>query len=116
MQRKALAASAVCLVLTAAESVRAAQDLYGLDLRLKPADVAPPPSPPYRSTTGAPSAEELAAVEASALDHGPQIQTPNRRKAGTGSLDTFAGDDELLKELLEDKTIPLFRIRVASPF
>jgi hypothetical protein len=90
--------------------------LSGLDLRLKPTDVAPPPPPPYRSVTGAPSTEELATDAAGTLDQAPQTQTPNRRRAGSGSLDTFAGDDELLKQLLEDKTIPLFRIRVEPPF
>jgi len=116
MLREAVAAVAVCLALIAAEPGSAAQDLSDLDLRLKPADVAPPPPPPYRSVTGAPSADELAADGADMLDRGPQIQTPNRRKAGGGALDTFAGDDELLKRLLEDKTIPLFRIRVEPPF
>ena len=51
-----------------------------------------------------------------AIDQAPVSETPNRRKAGTGTLETSAGDDELLKQLLEDKTIPLFRIRMESPF
>lgn len=116
MLREALAAIAVCLAATASEPSAAAQELPGLDLRLKPGDVAPPPPPPYRSVTGAPSTEELATDGVATLDQGPQTQTPNRRKAGTGSLETLAGNDELLKELLEDKTIPLFRFRVESPF
>lgn len=116
MPRKALAAIMVCLTLAAAEPGSAAQELSGLDLRLKPTDVAPPPPPPYRSVTGAPSADELAADESSSLDRGPQIQTPNRRRDGTGSLETLTGNDELLAQLLEDKTIPLFRIRVEPPF
>jgi hypothetical protein len=51
-----------------------------------------------------------------AIDQAPVSETPNRHKAGTGTLENLAGDDELLKQLLEDKTIPLFRIRMQSPF
>jgi hypothetical protein len=87
-----------------------------MDLRLKPGDVAPAPPPPYRSVTGAPPVEELAMDVTGTRDQGPQVETPNRRKAGAGSLDSLAGDDEFLKQLLEDKTIPLFRIRVEPPF
>ncbi|MGD9507320.1 MAG: hypothetical protein AB7I59_12250 [Geminicoccaceae bacterium] len=116
MRWEGLVAILGCLVLTVAGPASAAQGLSGLDLRLKPGDVAPSPPAPYRAVTGAPTLAELAMNLASTLDQGPQAQTPNRRKSGTGSLDALAGDDEFLKQLLEDKTIPLFRIRVEPPF
>ena len=109
MLREALAAVAGCLALTAADPSRAAQDLSGLDLRLKPADVAPSPPPPFRSVTDAPSSDELETNDVATLDQAPQTETPNRRK-------TIAGDEDLLRQLLENKTIPLFRIRVEPPF
>ena len=116
MLREALAAVAGCLALTAADPSRAAQDLSGLDLRLEPADVAPSPPPPFRSVTDAPSSDELETNDVATLDQAPQTETPNRRKTSAGSLETIAGDEDLLRQLLENKTIPLFRIRVEPPF
>ena len=116
MLRDALAAVAGGLVLVAAQPSGAAQDLSGLDLHLKPADVAPAPPPRYRSVTAAPSDAELETNDIGTLDQAPQTEAPNRHKTNAGSLETIAGDEDLLRQLLENKTIPLFRIRVEPPF
>ena len=50
------------------------------------------------------------------VDRVTEPETPNRPAAGTGPLGELVGEDGLLKELLENKTIPLFRIRVEPPF
>ena len=114
LRRVASAAVAVVSLLAAVPG-HAVPKAGGLDLRLESTDVAPAPPPPFRSFTTGP-ADEAANGSVGAIDQAPVNETPNRRKAGTGTLDNLAGDDELLKQLLEDKTIPLFRIRMESPF
>ena len=44
------------------------------------------------------------------------IDTADAMQTSAGSLETIAGDEDLLRQLLENKTIPLFRIRVEPPF
>ena len=113
--RRAAGAAVAVVSLLAAVPGHAVPKAGGLDLRLDSTDVAPAPPPPFRSFTTGP-ADESANGSVGAIDQAPVNETPNRRKAGTGTLDNLAGDDELLKQLLEDKTIPLFRIRMQSPF
>ena len=114
LQRAVGAAVAVVSLLTAMPG-HAVPKAGGLDLRLDSTDVAPAPPPLFRSFTTGP-ADDAANGSVGALDQAPVNETPNRHKAGTGTLENLAGDDELLKQLLQDKTIPLFRVRMQSPF
>ena len=41
---------------------------------------------------------------------------PNRRDPGSGPLGKIGGGEGMLQDLLENKTIPLFRVRMAPPF
>lgn len=111
-----LIACATAVVATAAHG-RSAPDLSELDLQLKPADVAPPPQPlqPREPTDPRTRGQSLPEV-VSEVDQVRQNPTPNRRTSGTGPLDDLGGSDGLIQELLENKTIPLFRVRVAPPF
>ena len=110
---------AACVIAFAAVPAlaRSAADLSGLDLRLNPSDVAPTPPPllsrgPVAPRTHGQSVPEIVGE----VDQVKQAETPNRRAAGTGPLGDLTADEGLLKELLEDKTIPLFRVRMAPPF
>jgi hypothetical protein len=113
--RLAVGVAVAVVSLLAAVPGHAVPKAGGLDLRLDSTDVAPAPPPPFRSFTTGP-ADESGNGSVGAIDQAPVSETPNRHKAGTGTLDNLAGDAELLKQLLEDKTIPLFRIRMQSPF
>ena len=98
-------------------AARSAFDLSQLDLRLNPADVAPETPPlvprgPVRPNMHGQSVPEIVGD----VDQVRQTETPNRRVAGTGPLGNLTADDGVLKELLENKTIPLFRVRVTPPF
>lgn len=106
---------AVALLPAIAGDAYAASELRGLDLRLNPADVRPAAPPPYRSVAKADSDVQAETDSVAMLDQGPITKAPNRRKAGTSSLESLAGDEDLLKELLENKTIPLFRLTVEAP-
>ena len=94
-----------------------AANLAGLDLRLEPSDVAPTPGPlvpegPVTPQMHAQSTWEIVGE----VDRVQKTETPNRRDAGSGPLGSLTAEEGLLEELLENKTIPLFRIRVAPPF
>ena len=87
-----------------------------LDLRLRPGDVVlPPEAPAIEPAVPAPSAQSVPEVVGE-VDRVTEPETPNRQAAGTGPLGELVGEDGLLKELLENKTIPLFRVRVEPPF
>jgi hypothetical protein len=93
------------------------RDLSTLDLRLAPGDVTPtaPPTVPEPGSPRAPYAQNTPEVVRE-VDQVRRTGTPNRRDSGSGPLGGLAGDDGVLQELLEDKTIPLFRVRVEPPF
>ena len=104
-RRPLLAAALMCaagLVLAAAPvaQARSAASQPSLDLRLQPSDVRAQNVP---ETVG-----EIDRVK-------PNV-TPNRRDPGSGPLGNLGGDGSMLQELLENKTIPLFRVRVTPPF
>lgn len=106
---------AVAMLPVVAEDAYAASELQSLDLRLNPADVRPAAPAPYRSVAKAEPDAQPETDSVAMLDQGPITRAPNRRKAGTSSLDSLTGDEDLLKELLENKTIPLFRLTVEAP-
>jgi hypothetical protein len=88
-----------------------------LDLRLTPTDIAPAAPPRLPQATVAPRMHDQGVPEiVGEVDRVKQTETPNRRLAGTGPLGDLAIGEGMLQELLENKTIPLFRIRVAPPF
>jgi hypothetical protein len=98
-------------------SARSAPDLSGLDLRLTPSDVAPATPPRIPEGRVAPRMHDQSVPEiVGEVDRVKQTETPNRRVAGTGPLGDLSIDEGVLEELLENKTIPLFRVRVAPPF
>jgi hypothetical protein len=87
-----------------------------LDLRVQPGDVAPPPPPllpdaPVPPALGRQSVPEIV----SEVDQVQRVETPQKRE-GRGPLGSLSSDEGVLKELLENKTIPLFRVRVTPPF
>ncbi|MFO1047671.1 MAG: hypothetical protein U1E52_07205 [Geminicoccaceae bacterium] len=106
---------AIALLPAIAGDAYAASELQGLDLRLNPGDVRPAAPPPYRSVAKAEPEAQPETDSVAMLDQGPITRAPNRRKAGTTSLESLTGDEDLLKELLENKTIPLFRLTVEAP-
>lgn len=88
-----------------------------LDLSVRPADLRPMPA------TSLPVLDEPErSVEASMLaptdpvteiDQVRRTEIPDRRRAQSG---LEFGDSNLIQELLENKTIPLFRVTVEPPF
>ena len=94
-----------------------APGLTGLNLQLKPSDVAAP-APPAPPTLSEPEGDQPPAVPevVGQIDQMPRTNVPQKRNPGTGPLDTLSGSEGMLKELLENKTIPLFRITVPPPF
>lgn len=116
-----VAAAFVCAACPAA--ARSAPDLAGLNLRLQPTDVVPPapPGPPRvpvatnqhdpRNLHGQSVPEIVGEV-----DKAKPTETPNRRAPGSGPLGDLTVGEGMLQEFLENKTIPLFRVRVAPPF
>lgn len=104
-------------IITVSAAASPTVDLSQLDLRLDPADIAPAPPPllpqgPLPPRMHGQSVPEIVGD----VDQVRQAATPNRRAAGTGPLGSLTADEGVLKELLENKTIPLFRVRMAPPF
>lgn len=117
----ALAPSALALILAiwSAPAVgRQAPDLERMDLTVLPADVAAPPKsvldealPPFVDATNEPAANQVDEV-----DKVRQNPTPNKGPSLLGPLGDLGGQEGgALQELLENKTIPLFRVRMKSP-
>jgi hypothetical protein len=93
-----------------------ASGLSGLDLRLTPNDVAPPPpaalpNSPEPSVLHRQNVPEIVGE----IDQVQRSDTPQKRTV-TGPLESLSGSQGVLKELLENKTIPLFRVSVPPPF
>jgi hypothetical protein len=108
-------ARAVCLTallwaaLAAPATARPQPPLADLDLKVRPGDVKMPQSPALAEplpATARPAAPDL--VEE--VDRVERGDLPYR-------LSGRAGDEGgILEDLLEDKTIPLFRVRMKPPF
>ncbi len=98
-------------------SARSAPKLSTLDLQLRPRDVAPPEL--LESGIGdAPvsaGSQNLPEVVGE-VDQVQRAEPPKRHLSGWGPLDSVTGDQGVLKDLLENKTIPLFRVTVEPPF
>ena len=98
--------------LAAAAGARPQQpDLAKLDLRVRSADVAAPKRPesaePPAPAPASTSATRSDVVEE--VDRAGRGEIPSRLSAGS------SGDGGVLEDLLEDHTIPLFRVRVKPP-
>ena len=97
---------------------RSAPDLGQLDLTVRPADVAAPPRsilaeplPPLAHPPAGPMANPVDEIDK--VEPNP---TPNRGPSLLGPLGGLGGEEGgVLQELLENKTIPLFRVRMKSP-
>ncbi len=97
---------------------RPAPDLERMDLTVRPADVAAPPKsvldealPPFVDATNEPAANQVDEVDKVR----PNL-TPNKGPSLLGPLGDLGGQEGgALQELLENKTIPLFRVRMKSP-
>jgi hypothetical protein len=94
-------------------AARPQPDLAELDLKVRPADVATPKRPnlaeplaplpaPIPATTPSDVVEEV--------DRVGRGEIPSRLSAGS------SGEGGVLEDLLEDNTIPLFRVRMKPPF
>ena len=89
-----------------------------MDLTVRPADVAPPPvpvllepNPPFADAT-----TETPANQVDQIDKAQPNPTPNRGPSVLGPLGGLGGaEGGALQELLENKTFPLFRVRMKSP-
>ncbi len=105
------------VLLTLPASARSAPDLAGLDLRLQPSDVVSALPPGLSDTPVPPRMHDQSVPEiVSDVDRVAETPTPNRRVAGTDALGDLSFGEGVLQDLLENKTIPLFRVRVAPPF
>jgi hypothetical protein len=93
-----------------------ASGLSGLDLRLSPNDVAPP-QPPVLPGSPEPSALHRQNIPeiVGEIDQVQRSDAPQKRTV-TGPLESLSGNQSVLKELLENRTIPLFRVSVPPPF
>ena len=105
-----LAIATLCPPLAAAATARPPR----LDLKVAPSDVAP--AEPRPALPDEPDAKGTQPDAITEIDRGRHGETRGRVTAKTGTLDGFALGDGLLQDLLEDKTIPLFRVKVAPPF
>jgi hypothetical protein len=88
-----------------------------LDLSVRPGDLRPMPLaslPVLDEPKGAVEAHMLAPTDPVAeIDQVRRTEIPDRRRAQSG---LEFGDSNLIQELLENKTIPLFRVTVEPPF
>lgn len=88
-----------------------------LDLSVRPADLRPMPAtslPVLDEPEGAVEASMLAPTDpVTEIDQVRRTEIPDRRRAQSG---LEFGDSNLIQELLENKTIPLFRVTVEPPF
>ena len=115
---RATVLAAIAALWAAPAVARPAPDLERLDLTVRPTDVAPPPrarlsEPVAPSADAAPSPSVNPVEEVDKVERNP---TPNRGTSLLGPLGSLGGEDGgVLQELLENKTIPLFRVRVKSP-
>ena len=116
--RSSVILSLFCLSMAALPAAATSKpNLAGLNLQLNPTDVAPTPPPLITEARVPPKMHEQSTSEiVGDVDQVKQTETPNRRAPGSGPLGSLTADDGVLKELLENKTIPLFRVRVAPPF
>lgn len=88
-----------------------------LDLSVRPGDVLPMPAaslPMLDEPKRAVEASMLAPTDpVGEIDQVRRTEIPDRRRAQSG---LEFGDSNLIQELLENKTIPLFRVTVEPPF
>ena len=94
-----------------------APSLSELDLQLNPSDVALPKAarPPSSSENSDLHGQNVPEIVGE-IDQVQRSETPQKRTPGTGPLENLSASQGMLKELLENKTIPLFRVSVPPPF
>ena len=109
----ACALMALCWVAFAAPAAARPQpELAELDLRVRPTD-GPAPKRPKLAEPLAPAPASTSATRSDVVEEVDRVgrgEIPSRLSAGS------SGDGGVLEELLEDNTIPLFRVRVKPPF
>jgi hypothetical protein len=94
-------------------AARPQPNLAELDLKVRPADVAAPKRPKLAEPVAPVSAPPASAVPPDVVEEVDRVgrgEIPSRLSAGS------SGDGGVLEELLEDNTIPLFRVRMKPPF
>lgn len=112
-----MCAAGLVLAVAPVAEARSAASQPSLDLRLQPSDVRPSPVPQLPEISAAPDVRAQNVPEVvGEIDRVKPSVTPNRRDPGSGPLGNLGGDGSMLQELLENKTIPLFRVRMAPPF
>jgi hypothetical protein len=101
------------VALAAPAAARPQPDLAELDLRVRPADVAAPKRPKLAEPLAPVSAPPASAMPPDVVEEVDRVgrgENPSRLSGGS------SGDGGVLEELLEDNTIPLFRVRMKPPF
>jgi hypothetical protein len=94
-------------------AARPQPNLAELDLRVRPADVAAPKRPKLAEPLAPASPPPTSATPSDVVEEVDRVgrgEIPSRLSAGS------SGDGGVLEELLEDNTIPLFRVRMKPPF
>lgn len=93
--------------------------LEGMDLRIRPGDLRVPAVPLLLRPLATQASEllpfelELPSV-VEATDQVERTSIPNRRRGDDGA--PVSGEGGILEDLLENNTIPLFRLTVEPPF
>jgi hypothetical protein len=104
------------LILTGPALARPKPALKDLDLDVRTGDVKVQPRPPLAAPPPPVAAPSGPPIDPNALAQTDQVERgeiPNRRRGATG-IDS--GEGSVLEQLLEDHTIPLFRLKMDSPF
>jgi len=105
------------LLAPAVAEARQTTERAAIDLKVRPGDLRRSAAPRPLPSVGAVPAGEPAEVDlrnpVEETDRVQRIETPNQRHGGNGIQ---LGGGGFLQELLEDRTIPLFRVTVEPPF
>lgn len=108
--------AAMALVLATPALARPKPDLKGLDLEVRPGDVKLKPRKPLLQALPEPKGPEAALpIDPNTMAQTDQVERteiPRQRRDG----ETGSGEGSVLEQILEDHTIPLFRLRMDSPF
>jgi hypothetical protein len=94
-------------------------DMRDLDLDVRPGDFAAPKRPPFVTPAPAPAPDSAGSGTPVLPEVFDEVDRVERRDIPNGPRGTPLGSqagDGFLEELIEGKTIPLFRVTVQPPF
>jgi hypothetical protein len=105
------------LLAPAVAEARQTTERAAIDLKVRPGDLRRSAAPRPLPSIGAAPVSEASQVDprnpVEETDRVQRVGTPNQRHGGNGIQ---LGGGGILQELLEDRTIPLFRVTVEPPF